>query len=379
MKKILSITIIVILAILVFGIYVLKRPEAVVYRAAMEKKCVAIGTDVNFGPTYKGKLIDTHIHLPDGQEDWLFGAGKTPTISDYICTFSQEDTAMAFVFVPVYRGGSENRQLAIAKEIQKQHGDKFKLFIMPPDDDGSVTGFPTVEADVLTQMLQKAPGVFVGYGEIGLYERGDHGGPKGAPALLPDAPRLQAIYPVVRKHNLVIYFHLGEGQQAAFERIAADNRDIPFIFHGDQLVVYGEGTQDLSALDDILYRNPNVYYGVDELYGDTWLLRPDVSKEKFLAHFANYEELLEKDVATWKKFIERHPDQVLWGTDRGWFGDWALDPEVGIYLTRYARAFINRLNPSVQEKIAYMNAEKILFYFSEGSTFGKQKISSNKK
>ncbi|HEY4527319.1 MAG TPA: amidohydrolase family protein, partial [Candidatus Paceibacterota bacterium] len=180
-------------------------------------------------------------------------------------------------------------------------------------------------------------------------------------ALPPDSARMRAIYPVVRQHDLLVYVHLGEGQQTSFERALSENPDINFIFHGDQLIVYGQnGRQDLSALDEILTRHPNAFYGIDELYGDTWLLRPDVSKEKFFAHFKNYRELLQKDTATWKAFIERHPRQVLWGTDRGAIARWTMDPDVGIYLTRYARAFIALLDPAVQDLFAHENAERLL-------------------
>ena len=99
---------------------------------------------------------------------------------------------------------------------------------------------------------------------------------------------------------------------------------------------------------------------MDELYGDAFMMRPEVSKEDFLAHFEQYEPLLETDLATWKSFIERHPDQVIWGTDRGAGAPWSLDIEVGEALTRYTRAFIGRLDPAVQEKYAHKNAESLL-------------------
>lgn len=335
------------------------RPGAVAERALGDSPCEPVSVVVDFGPAYKGMLIDTHIHIPDDQLDWIFPFGTSLTLSDYACTFKLEETAKVFAFFPMYEW-FDDQQLAVARIAKEKYGKLFVPFIMPPDNDGSPQGFPTVSAEVLSRMLDKSRGLFQGYGEIGLYERGDHGGPKGAPALPPDSVRMQEIYPIVHKHNLLVYMHLGEGQQASFERAAAANPDINFIFHGDQLVVYEDGIQNLQALDEILYRNPNVYYGVDELYGDTWLLRPEVSKEEFLAHFENYGELLEKDTVTWKAFIERHPDQLLWGTDRGAFGGWSMDPEVGMYLTRYARAFIHRLDPAVQENFAYKNAERLL-------------------
>ena len=137
------------------------------------------------------------------------------------------------------------------------------------------------------------------------------------------------------------------------------NPDINFIWHGDQLIQCESCSQTLEEVEDILENHPNAYYGVDELYGDVWLLKPEVSKEEFLEHFEAYGPLIEKDLATWKDFIEKHPDQVIWGTDRGWSAPWSLDTDVALTLNDYSRFFIARLDPSVQEKFAYKNAEKL--------------------
>lgn len=357
--KIFLIATAVVVGMSVFAFYGVTRPDSVAKRGLGSGDCNPVSADVDFGLRYDGKLIDTHIHIPDDQLSWLLPLGADTTIGKYACTFKIEGTTQAFAFFPVHKWFMP-QTATIIRAAQKTYPGLLVPFIMPPDNDGSPSGFPTVSADVLRDMLEEAPRLFQGYGEIGLYERGDHGGSKGAPALLPDSPRMSAIYPVVRENSLLVYVHLGEGQQDSFERVAAANRDIKFIFHGDQLVVYRDGVQDLSTIDEILNRNSNVSYGVDELYGDDWLLKPEVTKEQFLDHFDNYEELLDEDVITWKAFIERHPDQVLWGTDRGWFGGWALDQEVGLYLARYARTFISRLDLAVQEKFAYKNAERLL-------------------
>src|SRR3989338_7570273 len=102
---------------------------------------------------------------------------------------------------------------------------------MAPDRDGDPYGFVTVDAQELTEMLNVYPGLFKGYGETGLY-----GHPGGAPPLPPDSQRLVEIYPVVRDNNLMVYFHLGEGQKESWEKALAANRDITFIWHGDQLI-----------------------------------------------------------------------------------------------------------------------------------------------
>lgn len=316
---------------------------------------------------YQGPLIDTHIHIasiPEEPENFDKNGdhpvmGYNLKIADYVCMMDYENTKKVFAFFPVWDPITAE-SLEIVKTTMAKHGDRFVPFIMPPDHDNDISGFPTVSAEALKKMLNVYPGLFQGYGEIGLYARGDHGGPKGAPELPPDSPRLSAIYPIVRQHNLLVYFHLGEGHQASFERTLAANPDINFIWHGDQLIPYEQGGQNLKNIDDILSKHPNAYYGVDELYGDVWLLRPEVSQAKFLAHFKDYEPLLKKDLATWKSFIEKHPDQVLWGTDRGWSTAWSVDPDVALTLNNYSRAFIGRLTPAVQEKFAYKNAERLL-------------------
>ena len=60
----------------------------------------------------------------------------------------------------------------------------------------------------------------------------------------------------------------------------------------------------------------------------------------------------------WKKMIENNPDQVMWGMDRSY--TWHFDDEVHGLLVEYSRAFIGGLDPEVQEKYAYKNAEQLL-------------------
>ncbi|MBI4086694.1 amidohydrolase family protein [Candidatus Kaiserbacteria bacterium] len=316
--------------------------------------------------SYLGPMVDTHVHMapiPDGpvaSDELRPTLGVNLTIADYVCMMDTEGTSKAFTFFPVWEP-IISESVDVVDKTMERYPDRFVPFLMPPDRDDRPDGFPTVTADILSNMLKVVPGLFKGYGEIGLYARGDHGGPTGAPELPPDSSRLLAIYPVVRKDKLLVYFHLGQGQQESFEKVLSANPDINFIWHGDQLIPYGEGgKQNLSHIAEILERHPNAYYGVDELYGDVWLLRHDIPKEKFFTHLEKYEPLLKKDLATWKDFIEAHPDQVLWGTDRGGSALWSLDLDVAIALNDYTRAFIGRLDPSVQEKYAHKNAERLI-------------------
>ena len=130
--------------------------------------------------------------------------------------------------------------------------------------------------------------------------------------------------------------------------------DINFIWHGDQLSV--------DEVKDILSKHPNAYYGIDEFFGgerEIFELYVGKSKEKYLdTANTKFDKIISQALSHWKSLIEQHPDQVTWGTDRG-DAVWNYDRDVGEMQVKIARAFIGKLNPAVQEKFAYKNAEEI--------------------
>ena len=83
------------------------------------------------------------------------------------------------------------------------------------------------------------------------------------------------------------------------------------------------------------------------------------TKEEFLDYMKNnFDAALADEVQIWKTRIEKHPDKILWGTDR-WYTQ-HFDAEVGAMVEEFGRSFIGQLDPSVQEKYAYKNAERLL-------------------
>lgn len=318
-------------------------------------KCMPIAKRQFPSSYYQGKMIDSHFHIasipdwPAGEENsedieyaWL---GDVITIDEIACTLSNEGTLAAFSFINVWTS-IEEPSLQVAKRIMKRYPDLFVPFIQAPNDPR-----PMVEAPVLENMLSVFPGLFAGLGEIGFY------GPENSVAdPPPDDPLYLENYKVAREHNLMIYYHLGRGHQENLERVLRQNRDINFIFHGDTVTNEADVPR---VVGEILSNNPNAFYTIDELYGNVWLLRPEVSKQEFMDHFSDYEPLIQTDLAWWKKLIESYPDQVMWGTDRGDQPAWSYDQDVGLLLTDYARAFIGRLEPSVQERFAYENAARL--------------------
>lgn len=296
---------------------------------------------------YTGKLIDTHLHIPsplDADDDnpvlW-----KDMSMADIACTLQYEGTTSAFSFFPVYVGSKPYSQFYLAAErAQERFPDLFVRFINPP---GGTEGVPTVTANRLTKFLNARPGLFQGYGEIGLY---GHDSEEVNP-YKPYAKIFREIYPVVRQNKMLVYFHPGLNQIASFERVLERYPNINFIVHGEQIE---------NEIGDLMSEYPNIYFTVNDLYGDQYLLHQGETKKSFLAATDEYGPLLEQDLATWKDVIEAHPDQFLWGTDRGGVAAWTLDKEVGLRLADYGRAFIAQLDPAAQKKFAYQNAHRLI-------------------
>ena len=306
---------------------------------------------------YSGPLIDTHFHIPhlpdsppglierDYSEVIKPVLGKNITMNDIVCTLEQEGTARAFAFFPVFPEVDPRFPLEVADRAITQHPTMVIPFIMPR---GPHDVPPTVDSVALRGMLEAVPGLFRGYGEIGLYELKGRSGSNDYP---PDAPIFQRIYPIASEHNLIVYLHPGKGHRVAFERILSEHPEIDFIVHGEQIE---------NEIGTLMGKYPNVYFTVNDLYGDQYLLNIGENKATFLAAVNDFEPLLAKDLSTWKDLIEAHPDQFVWGTDRG-DAVWTFDREVGQRLVAYARAFIGRLDPDVQERFAYKNAERLVF------------------
>src|SRR3989338_8041240 len=350
-------------------------PEEQVWRNRIEKalapsSCSDIPKQEYPVTYYQGPLIDTHLHIPS-IPDWSaeedeqmkgevsegrFGGpqallGWNVKMSEIACTLKREGTHNNFAFFPAYEGEISLYQLEIWNRTMQEYPEQFTPFIMSSGNADDPNGFPTVDADTLKEMLAVYPGLFDGYGEIGLYAR-ENG---GSPELPPDSKRLLEIYPLIKENNLVIYFHLGDGHKDNFEKVLKQYPDITFIWHGDQLTV--------DEVKNILSKYPNAYYGIDEFFGgerEIFELYVGKSKEEYLkAANTKFDKIIQQAISHWKSLIEQYPDQVIWGTDRG-DAVWNYDQDVGQMQVKIARAFIGKLDPVVQEKFAYKNAERLL-------------------
>lgn len=311
------------------------------------RNCTYVGTAGKVTDYYAGPLIDTHLHIPspldsDNGNPVLW---QDMSMSDIACTLKYEGTQSAFAFFPVYAGSQPYDQFyKAADRAQAKYPDRFVRFLNPP---GNQSGVPTVTVNRLRTFLNDRPGLFQGYGEIGLYGHdGEAVNPYG-----PYASIFRHIYPVVQRRNLLVYYHPGVDQIDELALALAEYPDVNFIVHGEQIE---------NEIGDLMSQYPNIYFTVNDLYGDQYLLHQNETSAGFLEKTEDYETLLQQDLATWQAVIEAHPDQFLWGTDRGGVAAWTLNKKVGYRLADYGRAFIARLDPAVQENFAYKNAQRLI-------------------
>ena len=333
---------------------------------------------------YQGPLIDSHYHLPslpdslpgeeEGEEEiykQYYGhnyvdeddgeeedegengldeepyLGKDIKMSEIVCTLQHEGTTRNFAFFPFYSEEISPYMLEIVKRTEEQYPDLFTPFTDMPNVP-EVPGITSMKAgQMLEQTISVSPGLFQGWGEISLYVLKNGAGRE----LPPDSAVLQEIYPVIKKNKMMIYFHPGENQRVSFEKILKQYPEINFIVHGDQIK---------DDIDYLMGKYPNIYFTINNFYANQDIFLLPNGKKDFFEVFENYESLIQADLRAWNKLIEAHPDQVMWGLDRDEEVLWTFDRDVGLKLVDYARAFIGRLDPAVQEKFAYKNAENLL-------------------
>ena len=291
----------------------------------------------NAAPYYNGPLFDAHFHMPPTYEEQDKGwrppvLGKEVTLNQILCYFDKEKVTGAYAF-HFWEYDNLEQSIDDATEIQKQ-SPQIHLFLIPSE----------LQANELDEIVNSHNGVFDGFGEIVYYD-------PERPGATPDDPISLETYKVAAQHKLIVMFHPDDNQRAQVENAIQKNPDTTFLLHG------WESAEYISALMD---KYPNVYYSVDSatLYAfDGMLIKGP--KEKFISRFKNeFTSVLNAKVTKWKPQIEKHPDRFVWGTDRA--ADWHYNEEISILFEEFARGFIGRLDPAVQEKYAYKNAERML-------------------
>jgi hypothetical protein len=350
-----------------------------VSRSFTDEACPAVDAPEFPASSYQGKLIDTHLHMPEfpstplgfeadeldlpafAQSSYFGGqfaddfepfpyadqiptAGRNITMNTVACTLQADSTAPGvFSFFSIFTSQDETT-LDLARIAEERWPGLFTPFISPP---GEVENVTTVGGNRLQELLSGYPGLFAGLGEMRFNASGT------LPENVASNAALMSTLPVINSLGMLVYMHPDNDQAVPIGQMLADNPDITFIAHGDEI------QDDIASLMDTF---PNIYYTIDGLLGDQYLLRPEETAESYIAQSAvpDWPGLLDYDTAFWQETIESHPDRFMWGTDRGGTVLWGWDLEVSRHLVGYGRAFIGRLDPAVQERFAYGNAERLI-------------------
>ena len=317
---------------------------------------------------YQGPFIDTHLHLPhlpdyqigesgyDGnvqstgvdsdkyaaiaeeQQPLLGTTVTTVTVGQVACSMQNEGTVKAFTFFPTFPQIT-SPAIDVAYRTVEEYPSVFIPFL-----EASANGATTLAGESLEVMLGVRPNLFFGFGEVG-------SSPTESDNPAPDSDIYTGDWEVVRDHGIPVWYHPGEGHIESLERAVQSFPETTFIVHGDVIRPY---------IDGILDRNPNVYFTYNDIFDDLIPTFRFGEKDVFVSDMrSDWDRLLDEAFEMYGSLIEAHPDRYMWGTDRGDIV-WQYDEDIGQLLTEYARAFIGRFDPEIQDLIAYKNAERLI-------------------
>ncbi|MGQ0534571.1 MAG: hypothetical protein ACT4PT_00670 [Methanobacteriota archaeon] len=299
---------------------------------------------------FAGPLYDAHFHMPQFMR--ISDHPEAPVIDEdisrraVICLFAADRVRGPFAFYGIPQHLRESA-LATVVDVDRQDPGSMAHFL-------EYVEFPgySVDPEEIDRILREKPRLFDGYGEISLYL-------PHYSAVRPDDRQMQDLYRLAARDGLIVMMHPVESQRAAVETILREHPNVTFLFHGAEHLSWGP-----ELFDRMLTPHPNARYSIDTtLYGMGErgpVLDSSRSPEDFAARLgAAWDSTLAADLARWKPLIEAHPDQFVWGTDRGGAA-WHYRPEVSSILEEFSRTFIGRLDPSVQERFAFRNAEAML-------------------
>ena len=311
---------------------------------------------------YTGPLFDAHLHMPllfplppEFQDEFTSNdavLGTDITTEGLICQMDKENINGIFGFyqLPFTKPFMVSETIELTKDTEDKYPGRITTFLLPV-----AMVFPLMDPQKLDKILDSNDHI-KGYGEIPMYLP-NFGNAK------PDDPIFLETYKIAKKHDVIVMIHpdgTKQGFALALSKAIELNPDVKFLMHGcmDQRCP--------TTADTVKYlKYPNAYYSLDTLIfsspsGTPYMYDDRISgKEQFLSEFRQtFVQAVDKDLNKWKKTIEKYPDQIMWGTDRSY--TWHFDEEVGELLVEYSRAFIGGLDPELQEKYAYKNAEQLL-------------------
>jgi hypothetical protein len=113
-------------------------------------------------------------------------------------------------------------------------------------------------------------------------------------------------------------------------------------------------------IGELMASNLNVYYTLNDIFDEIIPQFRFGDKQDFLdAMERDWGPLLDQAMVHYEDLINEYPDRFMWGTDRADIV-WNYHTDIGQLLVKFGRDFIGRLDPAVQDKVGYLNAESLL-------------------
>ncbi len=249
----------------------------------------------------------------------------------YAKTFVQSAPGRVVPFFSPGMGGSETKPLV---------GDKLT----------------SIYRDTLEVIKEQAGEDFIrGIGEIEQY----------AWDIQPNDPKMLQLFDLAAENNLAVMFHPDPGQTNGVKAVIERYPETTFLIH----MFPEDFDRDRQDYINLMKMHDNLYFSVDVDHmmfeGQTGLLYKyedepvETAKRHFIANYdRNEQQLLNAALNRYKPLIEAVPDKAMWGTEGG--TEYVYEPEVYDRMIKFTRLFIGQLDPSVQGKFAYQNAERLI-------------------
>jgi predicted TIM-barrel fold metal-dependent hydrolase len=331
-------------------------------KSSAGKKCPPASEakrEFDYAPYYTGPLVDAHVHMPVSSSIVAAVAKRlgsiefnmslfndTLTRDALICNFESEGVQKLFGFFLTTRF-SFGAELGTIKKLQKEYPGRVVASLMPAPFE-----FLRVSPDEIRKALDKNKGLIKGIGELKIFD-----------GTSLDNPHYSELYKIADEYNLVVMMHPHFDDLEMVKRILKQYPEVDFLFHGGEKKSSARGgTGQDEFIDEIMAEFGNVYYsiGTAPIHG----FKPEhlnrlPEKNELWEHLReSFDKNLRTNLGQWKYVIEKYPDRFMWETDRQ-RPQWIFDKDFGHFLEESARTFIGQLAPSVREKFAYKNAEKL--------------------
>lgn len=296
-------------------------------------------------PPYTGPLFDTHFHVSRD----VFQSG------DALLAYLEKDQvlwAIGFYKIPPER----NAPLFLRAEPVIRGAQARVIPLGDPLRDQFVGGQYT---EALFRSYLQPQGLLQGIGEIHSTELGQ---------ITFESAQMQAVFRAVNEMKGIVMVHpsgfpLGRRMDVAeLEPPIRQYSNITFLFHGN-----------LEPVLPLLSKHPNVYFTYDTylMTSGPWSPRDLMccpgsgSAQQFVADVnrVGFERIVEDALREALPVIQRHPDRILWGTDRATSQPWHYQDSATELILRISREFIGRLPAELQENYAFRNALRIFGRF----------------